>query len=94
VSIGVTEREVAFAPVLIMRIADFDAEALQAFMLGIHIVDLNLHVKTGPGGSRLISGGMDDKIGVPESEAGDLLFIGIEFPPECLTIEFLAAREV
>jgi hypothetical protein len=42
--VRVTEREVAFTPVLIARLADFNAETFQTFILRIHIIDLSLDV--------------------------------------------------
>src|SRR5215467_12787109 len=45
VPVGIPEREIALAPVLILNIADFHAQFLQTCMLGVDIIDLNLDVQ-------------------------------------------------
>jgi hypothetical protein len=79
---------------LIARIADIDSEALQTFVLGVHIIDLNLHVEAAAGGLRLVTAGVKDQVGVAESKAGDILLVGVQFPPEGFAIEFPATRKI
>src|SRR5215813_7192655 len=79
---------------LIRGLGDFDAETLQPFVLRVDIIDPDFNVQARAAGSRLVAGGMDDKVSVAKSETRHILFVGVEFPPQRLAIEFLAARQV
>src|SRR5215475_10250043 len=94
VPVRVTEREVALAPMLILKLADFHAQFLQTLMLGVDIIDLNLDIQARTGGRRLLSRGVDHEIRAAECKAGYVLFVGVEFPAQRLAVKLLAAREV
>src|SRR5215475_3640187 len=49
-SVGIAERKVTLPPMLILKDADFDAQALQTRMLRVDIVDLNLNMHICAGG--------------------------------------------